>query len=105
MAANQFTAVPTFPLFLLFFKEFVDSMVSDELQVFYHAHSVTRPVSAVDSFQPIAGKTAAFKTEKCFVVCQFGTSLFQKGTFFVSRSATRAVRHSDAFVFDVVFVG
>jgi len=105
MATDHFTATLAFPRLFLAIKKLFNSVPFDEIQILYHAHSVARPVSTVDSFQPFARKTATLKTKTYFVVCQFGTSFFQKGTFFVSWSATRAIRHFDAFVFDVIFAG
>ena len=105
MAADHFTTTLTFPRLFLAIKELFNTVPFDEIQILYHAHPVTRPVSTVDSFQPVAWKATALKTETYFVVCQFGTSFFQKGTFLVSWSATCAVRHFDAFVFNVILEG
>jgi hypothetical protein len=104
MAADHFTTTPAFPGLFLAIKELFNSVLFDEIQIRYHAHSVTRPVPAVNGSQPIAWKTTALKTESDLIICQFGTTFFQKSTFFVSWSAARAVRHSNAFVFNVILI-
>jgi hypothetical protein len=105
VAADHFTATRAFPRLFLAVKELFNSVVFDEIQVLYHAHSVARSVPAVNGSQSIAWKTAAFKTETDFIICQFGTVFFQKRTFLVSWPAAGAVRYSDAFVFNVIRVG
>ncbi len=105
MAADHFSATLAFPRLFLAIKELFKSVLFDKIQILYHAHSVARLVPVVNSSQPIAWKATALKTEINLSVCQFGTMFFQKCTFFVSWSAACAVRHSDAFVFDVILIG
>jgi hypothetical protein len=104
MTADQFTTTPTFPRLFLAIKELFNSVLFDEIQILYHAHSVARPVPAVNGYQPITWKATALKTESNLIIGQFGTMLFQKSTFLVSWSAARAVRHSNAFVFHVILI-
>ena len=68
MAADHFTATPASPRLFLAIKELFNSVHFDEIQVLYHAHSVARPVPAVNSLQPIAWKAATLKTESNLVV-------------------------------------
>jgi len=104
MAADHFTTTLAFPRLFLAIKELFNSVLFDEIQILYHAHSVARPVPAVNGSQSIAWKATALKTESDFIIGQFGTMFFQKSTFFVSWSAARAVRHSNAFVFNVILI-
>ena len=104
MTADHFTATLTFPRLFLAIKEIFNFVLFDEIQILYHAHSVARPVPAINGSQPVAWKATALKTETYFVVCQSGTMSFQKSTFFASWSAARAVRHSNAFVFNVILI-
>ena len=104
MAADQFTTTPAFPRLFLAIKELFNSVLFDKIQILYHAHSIARPVPTVNGPQPIAWKATALKTESDLIICQFGTMSFQKSTFLVSWSAARAVRHSNAFVFNVILI-
>jgi hypothetical protein len=104
MATDQFTTTLTFPRLFLAIKELLNSVLFDEIQILYHAHSVTRSVPAVNGSQPITWKATALKTESDLLIRQFGTMFFQKSTFLVSRSATFAIRQSDALVFQIILI-
>jgi hypothetical protein len=104
MATDQFTTTLTFPRLFLAIKELFNSVLFHEIQILYHAHSVTRSVPAVNCSQPITWKAAALKTESDLIICQFGTMFFQKNTFLVSWSATYAIRHSNALVFHIILI-
>jgi hypothetical protein len=65
-------------------------MLSDELQIFYHTHSVAKPVPFVNSFQSLAWKVSALEAKREFAFRQLGASFLQKRAHFVSWSAARA---------------
>jgi len=104
MATDQFTTTPTFPRLFLAIKELFNSILFDEIQILYHAHSVTRSVPTVNGSQPITWKATAFETESDLIICQFGTMFFQKSTFLVSWPAAYAIRQSDALVFHIILI-
>jgi hypothetical protein len=104
MATDQFTTTPTFPRLFLTIKELLNSILFDEIQILYHAHSVTISVSTVNGSQPITWKATALKTESDLIICQFGTMFFQKSTFLVSWSAAHTIRHSNALLFHIILI-
>ena len=62
MAANHFSAVRALPPFCLLSEKVLHPMLFDEIQIFYHAHSVAGFVPVVKGFQPVAWKAIALKT-------------------------------------------
>jgi hypothetical protein len=104
MATDQFTTTLTFPRLFLAIKELLNSILSDEIQILYHAHSVTRSVPTVNGSQPITWKATALKTESDLIICQFGTLFLQKSTFLVSWSAAYAIRHSNALALHIILI-
>jgi hypothetical protein len=68
VATDQFTATFAFPRLFLVIKELLNSIFFDEIQIFYHAHSVARFVPAVNGSQSITGKASALKTESDFII-------------------------------------
>jgi len=68
MAANQLAAIQAFPQFFLLFQKVLHSVFLDEIQVFYHAHSIAGFVSAVNGSQPVTREIRAFKTESHFTI-------------------------------------
>jgi len=63
MTAYHPTTIRASPLLVFFFKEFIDPLVSDVIQVLNHAHVVFGPVTLIEGFQPAAGEVPAFITE------------------------------------------
>jgi hypothetical protein len=104
MATDQFPTTHAFPRLFLAIKELLNSILFDEIQILYHAHSETRSVPTVNGSQSITWKATALKTESNFIICQFGTMFFQKSTFLVSWSAAYAIRHSNALVFHIILI-
>jgi hypothetical protein len=104
MATDQFTTTLAFPRLFLAIKELLNPILFDEIQILYHAHSVTRFVPTVNGSQPITWKATALKTENNLIICQLRTMFFQKSTFLVSWSAAYAIRHSNVLVFHIILI-
>jgi hypothetical protein len=68
VATDHFTAFRAFPRFFLFFQEFRHALFFDGPQILYHAHSVSRLVSGIESFEPGAWEVVAFETEDDFAI-------------------------------------
>lgn len=102
MATDHFTTPLALPRFLLRLEEFLHSMFSDELQIFYHTHPVARPVSFVKCPQSVAWKGCALETIGDLTFGQLGALFLEKRTFLVSWSAPCALDHSDPFCLQVM---
>jgi hypothetical protein len=66
MATDHFAATLALPQVLLFFEKLFYSMLFDELQIVYQAHSEVSPISFIDCFQSAAWKALALETESDF---------------------------------------
>jgi hypothetical protein len=63
MAAYYTATLRASPLLSLSFKESINAIISDVLQVINHAHMVKSAVAFVETLQPMAGEIPAFITE------------------------------------------
>jgi hypothetical protein len=60
-------------------------------------------IAVIDVFQVLTRKFLTFIAELHFLVQKQFTSLLEKSTRFISRSATIAISHSHSFLFDTMF--
>jgi hypothetical protein len=63
MTADHSVTIRAPPPLLLFFKEFIDTFVSDVFQVLNHAQMVFGSVTLIKGFKPAAGEVWAFIAE------------------------------------------
>lgn len=66
MTADHLTTSLALPRFLLFFEEFLHSMLFNEFQIVYHTHSVASSVSFVNGIEPLAREALALVAETDF---------------------------------------
>jgi len=66
MATDHRTTLLALPRFLLLLKELLHSILLNEIQIVYHAHSEMGFVSFVNSIEPLTWKGFAFVTETDF---------------------------------------
>jgi hypothetical protein len=91
-----------FPLLLLPFEQFPNTILLNELKVLDHAHPIASSVALVDIAELLAGKIIALITVFHLAIGEQITSLFEEGTILISGSATDTIRDSDSLVLDIV---
>jgi len=96
VAAYYFPTLGALPSFFFSAKELFDTILLDVFKVFNHTHSEKGFVAFVDVTESFAWEILAFITVLYLSAQEQMTSLFKKGTLFVSGSTTGAVRHSDS---------
>jgi hypothetical protein len=104
VATNHFSAAFALPQFLLLVEKLFCSMLFDELQIAYQAHSEVGSVSSIDFFQSAAWKGLAFEAESDFALGQLRTLFLQKCAVLPSQSATYASSHFDSFCSQIVLL-
>jgi hypothetical protein len=102
MTADEFAAIRAFPRFFLFFQKHLHPVFLDESRIVYHAHFVAGFVSCVETFQAVTWEIRAFKAEIHSALQQSVTRFLHESTLLISRPTTCAIRHFDAFTFQVV---
>jgi hypothetical protein len=63
VAAYYSATIGTLPLLLLFLEEFINTFISDMLQVLDHTHMVFSSVTLVEGLKPAAGEALTFIAE------------------------------------------
>jgi len=97
-------AIGTFPSLLFLFKELIDAILLDEFEVLDHTHPMEASVAFIDMVESFAGIITAFVAVLHLATQEKVASLFKKSAFLISRSATKAVRHSDSLALHIMFV-
>ena len=103
MAAYYSVTIRALPRLLLFFKEFIDTFVSDVFQVLNHAHMVFSSVTLIKGFKPAAGEVLAFITEPYKSLPNEVAMLFHENTVLAAWHATGAVSLLEPFLVKVIF--
>ena len=101
MAAYHPTTLRTPPLFLLSFKEFIDTIIFNVLQVLYHAHMVESAVALIKDLYSSAWEIPTFiaKSHQPFLQ-QFTLSFVV--TILAAWQATGAVRLPKPLLLQVI---
>ena len=103
MAAYYFAAIRASPLLPLFFKESINTFVSDVFQVLNHTHVVFGAVTFIESFEPAAGEIPAFIAEPYQSFAKQVATPFHKNTVLPTWQATGAVSPLESFLVNVIF--
>jgi len=103
MAAYYFATIRASPLLLLFFKEFIDTFVSDVFQVINHTHMVFSSVTLIEVFKPAAGEVPAFITKPYKSLPNQVAMLFHENTVLAAWHATGTVSLLESFLVQVIF--
>jgi hypothetical protein len=103
MAAYYSFTISALPLLLLFFKEFIDTFVSDVFQVLNHAQMVFGSVTLIKGFKPAAGEVRAFIAEPYQSLPNEVAILFHENAVLAARYATGAVSPLEPFLVNVIF--
>jgi len=103
MAAYYSFTIRALPLLLLFFKESIDTFVSDVFQVLNHAQMVFGSVTLIKGFKPAAGEVRAFITETYKSLPNQVAMLFHENTVLAAWQATGAVSPLEPFLVNVSF--
>ena len=103
MTAYYSVTIRALPLLLLFFKEFIDTFVSDVFQVLNHAHMVFGSVTLIKCFKPVAGEVLAFITEPHKSLPDEVAMMFHENTVLAAWQATGAVSLLESFLVQIIF--
>jgi len=103
MTAYYAVTIRASPLLLLFFKEFIDTFVSDVFQILNHAHVVFGSVTLIECFKPAAGEVPAFITKPYKSLPNQVAMLFHESTVLAAWHATGAVSLLESFLVQVIF--
>ena len=104
MARYYPTAIGTFPSLLFLFKELIDAILLDEFEVLDHTHPVEVSVACIYMIESFAGIITAFVAVLYLATQEEIASLFEESALLISRSATKAVRHSNSLALHIMFV-
>jgi len=103
MAAYYSVTIRALPLLLFFFKEFINTFVSDVFQVFNHAHMVFGSVTLIECFKPAAGEVLAFITEPYQSFPNQAAMLTHENAVLATWQATGAVSLLESSLVQVIF--
>ena len=102
MTAYYSVTIRASPLLSLFFKEFIDTFVSDVFQVLNHAHMVFGSVTLVEGFKPATGEVLAFITKPYNSLPNQIAMLSHENTVLATWQATGAVSLLESFLVQVI---
>ena len=104
MAAYDCSTLEAFPPLLFLFKELIDAILLDELEVLYHTHPVEVSVACVYMVESFTGIITAFVAVLYLATQEEVASLLKESALLISRSATKAERHSNSLALNIMSV-